>query len=100
MNNELKQDMNTNNNVIGVSNKYPLYDFVLIALRKVMFDRQNEILIRARGMAIPAAINIAEILRTQYIKNCKISTEIGSELMDYEHVASILIKISDIKSIN
>ena len=59
------------NDVIFVGNKPPM-SYVL-ALITAFSSGQNEITLKARGQAITTAVDVAEITRSRFIKDIKVS---------------------------
>lgn len=76
--------------------KKPTMSYVLAALMQINTD-SREVIIKARGMAISHAVDVAEILRNKFcpnarIKDIKISTEVlTSEDRGTSNVSSIEI---------
>jgi archaea-specific DNA-binding protein len=59
------------NDVVFVGNKPPM-SYVL-ALITAFSSGQNEITLKARGQAITTAVDVAEITRSRFIKDIKVS---------------------------
>ncbi len=59
--------------------KKPLMSYVLAALRQINAD-EGTLVIKARGKAISRAVDVAEILRHQYVKTANVDDiEISTE---------------------
>ncbi len=71
----------TNSILIG---KKPTMNYVLAALT-LLQGGENEICIKARGRAIPRAVDVAEIIRQRYMQNLKIKDiKIGTQQLTSE----------------
>lgn len=59
-------DERANENTIFIGKK-PLMSYVLAALRQIN-GRENSVVIKARGKAISRAVDVAEVLRNQFVQ--------------------------------
>ena len=69
------------NNVIFVGNKPPM-SYVLAIITAFSSGAGNEITLKARGQAITTAVDVAEITRSRFIKDLKVTKiAIGTQEM-------------------
>lgn len=66
-----------NNNEILVGNK-PIMSYVLAALTHIN-NGETSVVIKARGAKISKAVDVSQILKSKFLKDAKISVEIGTE---------------------
>ncbi|HQN76330.1 MAG TPA: RNA-binding protein [Methanomassiliicoccales archaeon] len=84
-------------NVMFIGKK-PIMSYVLTAIPKL--EKLGGLTIRARGMSISKAVDIALIIRDRYVKDCRIDgidvrTEVlGGENEEKVKVSSIEIRLS------
>jgi archaea-specific DNA-binding protein len=64
--------MTENADVIFVGNKPPM-SYVLAIITSFSAHNLKEVTLKARGLAITTAVNVAEIARNRFIKDLKIS---------------------------
>jgi DNA-binding protein len=70
---EVKQKMTQNNSdVIFVGNKPPM-SYVLAIITSLSAGNLKEITLKARGQAITTAVDVAEITRSRFVKDLKVS---------------------------
>jgi len=87
-----------NENTIFIGKK-PLMSYVLAALRQINGD-EGTVVIKARGKSISRAVDVAEILRHQFVQNASVEDiEISTERLTSDegretNVSSIEIFIS------
>ncbi len=87
-----------NENTIYIGKK-PLMSYVLAALRQINGD-EGTVVIKARGKSISRAVDVAEILRHQFVQNASVEDiEISTEKLTSDegretNVSSIEILIS------
>ena len=67
--------MTENANVIFVGNKPPM-SYVLAIITALSSGNPTEVTLKARGQAITAAVDVAEITRNRFVKDLKV-TKIG-----------------------
>ncbi|MHC1710163.1 MAG: DNA-binding protein Alba [Methanomassiliicoccales archaeon] len=84
-------------NVMFIGKK-PIMGYVLTAVRKL--EELGGLSVRARGMSISKAVDVALILQDRYVKDCRIDAiELRTEVLDGENgekvnVSSIEIRLS------
>ena len=83
-------------NIVYVGSK-PLMTYVM-AIMTAMND-QDEVVVKARGLAISTAVDAAEVTRNRYLHNLQSTVEIGTEEMEQEdggtrNVSTIAITLS------
>jgi archaea-specific DNA-binding protein len=64
--------MTENADVIFVGNKPPM-SYVLAIITSFSAHKLKEVTLKARGLAITTAVDVAEIARNRFIKDLKIS---------------------------
>jgi len=64
--------MTENSNVIFVGSKPPM-SYVLAVITSLSANNAKEITLKARGQAITTAVDVAEITRSRFLKDLKIS---------------------------
>jgi DNA-binding protein len=64
--------MTENSNVIFVGNKPPM-SYVLAIITSLSASNAKEITLKARGQAITTAVDAAEITRSRFLKDLKVS---------------------------
>lgn len=80
-------------NVLLIGKK-PLMTYVLIAVPKL--EEMGGLTVRARGMSISKAVDVALILRDRYVKECQIEgIDIRTEILDGENGDKV--KVSSIE---
>jgi len=73
--------MTENANVIFVGSKPPM-NYVLAVITSFSTSNAKEITLKARGQAITTAVDVAEIARSRFLKDLKVSkVSIGTEEM-------------------
>jgi len=73
--------MTENKDVIFIGNKPPM-SYVLAIITSFSAGNTKEIIVKARGQAITTAVDAAEIVRSRFLKDLKISKiAIGTEEM-------------------
>jgi len=60
------------NNVVFVGNKPPM-SYVLAIITAFSSGIEKEIILKARGQAITTAVDVAEITRSRFLKDLKVS---------------------------
>jgi len=83
-------------NIVYIGRK-PVMTYVM-AIMTAMND-QDEVVVKARGRAISAAVDAAEVTRNRYLNDIKSSVAIGTEAMETEdggtrNVSTIAITLS------
>ena len=83
-------------NIVYIGRK-PVMTYVM-AIMTAMND-QDEVVVKARGRAISAAVDAAEVTRNRYLNGLKSIVEIGTEEMEQEdggtrNVSTIAIILS------
>ncbi len=81
------------NNCIYIGSKRTV-NYLNYALTQFLNAETKEVILKARGNMIPKAIYVACILKSYHIKDLQFRTEIGSELLDNNHVPNIKIHAS------
>jgi DNA-binding protein Alba len=64
--------MTENSNVIFVGSKPPM-SYVLAVITSISANNAKEITLKARGQAITTAVDVAEITRSRFLKDLKVS---------------------------
>jgi len=64
--------MTENADVIFVGSKPPM-SYVLAVITSFSANNANEITLKARGQAITTAVDVAEIVRSRFLKDLKVS---------------------------
>ena len=73
--------MTEKSNVIFVGSKPPM-NYVLAVITSFSASNAKEIILKARGQAITTAVDVAEIARSRFLKDLKVSKiSIGTEEM-------------------
>ena len=73
--------MTEKSNIIFVGSKPPM-NYVLAVITSLSASNAKEITLKARGRAITTAVDVAEIARSRFLKDLKISKiSIGTEEM-------------------
>jgi DNA-binding protein len=73
--------MTEKENVIFVGSKPPM-NYVLAVITSLSASNAKEIILKARGQAITTAVDVAEITRSRFLKDLKVSKiSIGTEEM-------------------
>lgn len=88
-------------NVIFVGNQKPAMNYALAII--IQFNQgSNEVVVKARGLAISRAVDVVEIVRRRFmeetvkIKEIKIGTETVGEAENARNVSAIEITLSKI----
>jgi DNA-binding protein len=67
--------------IVFIGSKTPM-DYVLAVMTRLSANDSNEVTLKARGRAIATAVDVAEITRSRFLKNLKVSKiAIGTEEM-------------------
>ena len=67
--------------IIFIGSKTPM-DYVLAVMTRLSANDSKEVTLKARGRAIATAVDVAEITRSRFLKNLKVSKiAIGTEEM-------------------
>jgi DNA-binding protein len=66
------KEMTENKDVIFVGNKPPM-SYVLAIITSLSSSNADEITLKARGQAITTAVDVAEITRSRFLKDLKVS---------------------------
>ena len=67
--------------IVFIGSKTPM-DYVLAVMTRLSANDSNEVTLKARGRAIATAVDVAEITRSRFLKNLKVSRiAIGTEEM-------------------
>jgi DNA-binding protein len=67
--------------IVFIGNKPPM-DYVLAVMTRISAGNAKEVVLKARGQAITTAVDVAEITRSRFLKDLKISkVAIGTEEM-------------------
>jgi DNA-binding protein len=67
--------------IVFVGSKTPM-DYVLAVITRLSASDAKEVVLKARGRAIATAVDVAEITRSRFLKNLKITRiAIGTEEM-------------------
>jgi len=67
--------------IVFVGNKTPM-DYVLAVMTRISASNAKEVVLKARGQAITTAVDVAEITRSRFLKDLKVSRiAIGTEEM-------------------
>ena len=86
-------------NTIFIGRKPPM-NYVLAVITCFNMPDINEVTLKARGMAITTAVDVAEITRRRFMKNLKVSKiNIGSDTVQQEdgrtrNISTIEIKLN------
>ena len=67
--------------IVFIGNKLPM-DYVLAVITRLSANDSKEVVLKARGRAIATAVDVAEITRSRFLKDLKVSRiAIGTEEM-------------------
>ena len=67
--------------IVFIGSKTPM-DYVLAVMTRISASNAKEVVLKARGQAIATAVDVAEITRSRFLKNLKVSRiAIGTEEM-------------------
>jgi len=67
--------------IVFVGSKTPM-DYVLAVMTRLSANDSKEVILKARGRAIATAVDVAEITRSRFLKDLKVSRiAIGTEEM-------------------
>ena len=67
--------------IVFIGSKTPM-DYVLAVMTRLSTSDSKEVTLKARGRAIATAVDVAEITRSRFLKNLKVSKiAIGTEEM-------------------
>ncbi len=67
--------------IVFIGSKTPM-DYVLAVMTRISANDSKEVTLKARGRAIATAVDVAEITRSRFLKNLKVSRiAIGTEEM-------------------
>jgi len=67
--------------IVFIGNKLPM-DYVLAVITRLSANDSKEVVLKARGRAIATAVDVAEITRSRFLKDLKVSRiVIGTEEM-------------------
>ena len=67
--------------IVFIGSKTPM-DYVLAVMTRLSANDSNEVTLKARGRAIATAVDVAEITRSRFLKDLKVSRiAIGTEEM-------------------
>jgi len=67
--------------IVFIGSKLPM-DYVLAVITRLSVDDSKEVILKARGRAIATAVDVAEITRSRFLKDLKVSRiAIGTEEM-------------------
>ena len=67
--------------IVFIGSKTPM-DYVLAVITRLSASNAKEVVLKARGQAITTAVDVAEITRSRFLKDLKISSiAIGTEEM-------------------
>jgi DNA-binding protein len=67
--------------IVFIGSKTPM-DYVLAVMTRISASNAKEVVLKARGRAIATAVDVAEITRSRFLKDLKVSTiAIGTEEM-------------------
>jgi len=76
--------------------KKPVMSYVLIAVQKL--EGLGKLTVRARGMSISKAVDIALILQDRYVKDCRIDgIDIRTEVLDGENGEKVKVSSIEIR---
>lgn len=82
-------------NVVFVGKK-PAMSYVLAVITQFS-SGMKEVHVRARGMSISRAVDVAEVVRNKFIQNLKPQIDIGTEVMEDRDKNRMNISTIDIK---
>jgi DNA-binding protein len=67
--------------IVFIGSKTPM-DYVLAVMTRISANDSKEVILKARGRAIATAVDVAEITRSRFLKDLKVSRiAIGTEEM-------------------
>jgi len=67
--------------IVFIGSKTPM-DYVLAVMTRISANDSKEVILKARGRAIATAVDVAEITRSRFMKDLKVSRiAIGTEEM-------------------
>ena len=67
--------------IVFIGNKTPM-DYVLAVMTRTSASNAKEVVLKARGQAIATAVDVAEITRSRFLRDLKVSKiAIGTEEM-------------------
>jgi DNA-binding protein len=74
-------EMSEKSTIVFVGSKTPM-DYVLAVMTRLSDGNAKEVVLKARGQAITTAVDVAEITRSRFLKDLKVSKiAIGTEEM-------------------
>jgi DNA-binding protein len=74
-------EMSEKSTIVFVGSKAPM-DYVLAVMTRLSDGNAKEVILKARGQAITTAVDVAEITRSRFLKDLKVSKiAIGTEEM-------------------
>jgi DNA-binding protein len=65
-------DMSEKSAIVFVGSKIPM-DYVLAVMTRLSASNAKEVVLKARGQAITTAVDVAEITRSRFLKDLKVS---------------------------
>jgi DNA-binding protein len=73
--------MSEKSGIVFIGSKTPM-DYVLAVITRLSASNAKEVVLKARGRAITTAVDVAEITRSRFLKDLKVSKiAIGTEEM-------------------
>ena len=74
-------EMSEKSGIVFIGSKTPM-DYVLAVITRLSAGDSKEVILKARGRAIATAVDVAEITRSRFLKDLKVSIiAIGTEEM-------------------
>jgi DNA-binding protein len=74
-------EMSEKSGIVFIGSKTPM-EYVLAVITRLSAGNANEVILKARGQAITTAVDVAEITRSRFLKDLKVSRiAIGTEEM-------------------
>jgi DNA-binding protein len=74
-------EMSEKSGIVYIGSKLPM-DYVLAVITSLSANDSKEVILKARGRAIATAVDVAEITRSRFLKDLKVSRiAIGTEEM-------------------
>jgi len=74
-------EMSEKSGIVFIGSKTPM-DYVLAVITRLSAGDAKEVVLKARGQAITTAVDVAEITRSRFVKDLKVSRiVIGTEEM-------------------
>jgi DNA-binding protein len=74
-------EMSEKSGIVYIGSKLPM-DYVLAVITRLSANDSIEVILKARGRAIATAVDVAEITRSRFLKDLKVSRiAIGTEEM-------------------